>query len=138
MLNRPWDAGDISKISRAVMACSTIISLSWRGEKYPDDRRRYLPNPLEPACIRDINVKLLSYTVELVCQHASHDLTCQVALGWPTCMRWTHYDTVHSTQYPSLCLSRWYATQAACSSANARLRLVSLHLQGTIPVTSPG
>ena len=28
MLNRPWDAGDISNISRAVMACSMTISLN--------------------------------------------------------------------------------------------------------------
>jgi hypothetical protein len=30
MLNRPWDAGEISKISLAVIACSTrLASYSW-------------------------------------------------------------------------------------------------------------
>jgi hypothetical protein len=54
MLNRPREAGEISKISRAVIACSTTLVRVLRNEDGD------LPNPLEPACCRETRVKLLS------------------------------------------------------------------------------
>lgn len=54
ILNRPREAGEISKISRAVIACSISSVYAPRSED------RDLPNPLEPACCRETRVKLLS------------------------------------------------------------------------------
>jgi hypothetical protein len=56
-LNRPWEAGEISNISLAVTACSVgQLGVLLRSGVTSLD----IPNPLEPACIRDTIVKLLS------------------------------------------------------------------------------
>lgn len=66
-LNLPCDAGEISNISLAVMACSASQPVDLEALSTV-----HSPNPLDPACIRDTRVKLLSYTVELIISTHRH------------------------------------------------------------------